>query len=237
MNSLHAPTQRDLFSNGDPLVGLRVRLDRDIDHRQPCHENIVELCAGPGPHAYGLLCAACGRHRGWLPKTAATFIAEAIRVHGVPREPLIYRDQSSAAVAGADGGSNASAPQEEQIMLMTKYAGSRFIDLDDVSEGPFKQEIVEVVLGQYDKPVLKFKSGLQFSVNVTNCGTLIEAFGEDSDSWLGETIELYKGQLKFKGEPKDGVLVRPITRPAGVEKRKVVPKKPKHGDMDDEITL
>src|SRR6266511_4582255 len=120
-------------------------------------------------------------------------------------------------------------------MLMTKYAGSRFIDLDDVSDGPFKQEIVEVAIGKYDKPVLKFRNGLQFSVNVTNVGTLIEAFGEESDDWIGETIELYKGQLKFKGEPKDSVLVRPIMRPAGVEKKKVAPKKPKYGDLDDDI--
>ena len=47
-------------------------------------------------------------------------------------------------------------------MLMTKYAGSRFIDLDDVSDGPFKQVIDEVTIGQFDKPVLKFRSGLQF---------------------------------------------------------------------------
>jgi hypothetical protein len=100
-----------------------------------------------------------------------------------------------------------------------------------VSDGPFKQVIDEVTIGQFDKPVLKFRSGLQFSANVTNVGTLIEAFGEDSDDWLGQTIELYKGQLKYKGETKDGVLVRPT----GVDKKKVTPKK--SGDLDDEISF
>lgn len=114
-------------------------------------------------------------------------------------------------------------------MLMTKYAGSRFIDLDDVSDGPFKQVIDEVAIGKFDKPVLKFRSGLQFSANVTNVGKLIEAFGEDSDDWLGQTIELYKGPLKYKGEIQDGVLVRPT----GIEKKEAAPKK--SGDMDDEI--
>ncbi len=46
MSSLHAPTQPDLFGTKDPLIGLRVRLDRDIDRRQPCHNNIAELCGG-----------------------------------------------------------------------------------------------------------------------------------------------------------------------------------------------
>src|SRR6266511_2393672 len=135
MRSLHAPIQGDLFGSADPLIGLHVQLDRAVDHRQPCHDNIVELCTGPGPHAYGLRCSACGRHRGWLPKAAVAFIREIIRTVGVPDGPLIYRDQGSA-VVGADGRNNASAPQKETIMDMSKYAGSSFLGLDDVKDGP-----------------------------------------------------------------------------------------------------
>jgi hypothetical protein len=92
--TVHVPHQRDLFDTDDPLIGLHVQLDRDIDRRQPCHDNIAEICSGCGPHAYALLCATCGQFRGWLPKAAATFIAEAIRVDGIPDTPLIYRDAS-----------------------------------------------------------------------------------------------------------------------------------------------
>jgi hypothetical protein len=105
----HTPRQLDFFGSDDQWIGLRVQIDRDIDRLQPCHNNICEIAAGRGPHGHALLCEVCGRFRGWLPKTAAVFLTEIIRVCGVPDKPLIYRDQSSA-VAGADGRNDASAP-------------------------------------------------------------------------------------------------------------------------------
>jgi hypothetical protein len=122
-------------------------------------------------------------------------------------------------------------------MLMSQYAGSRFVDLDDVNDGgPFQQTIAEVSIGNYGKPVIKFSNGRQLSVNVTNCGTLIEAFGEDSKDWIGETIEVYAGETKFKGEPTPSVLVRAIQRAPGEKKKPPKPKK-LSTDMDDEIAF
>src|SRR5262245_39429489 len=86
----YLPRQGDLFGFPDSLIGLHVRLDRS----DTCHGDIAEITPGSGPHGHGLVCAVCGRHRGWLPGAAADFIAETIRVFGVPREPLIYRDTS-----------------------------------------------------------------------------------------------------------------------------------------------
>ena len=97
--NLHAPTQSDLFGTDDSLIGLRVRLDRDVDRRQPCCANVAELAVGRGPHAYELLCAAFGSQPRWRPHAAVEFILEIIRTIGVPDEPLIYRDQSSPAIA------------------------------------------------------------------------------------------------------------------------------------------
>jgi hypothetical protein len=94
-----APPQGDLFGVADPLIGLRVKLDREIDRCQPCHDNVAELCAGRGPHAYALFCITCGRFRGWLPLAAANFIKETIRVSGVPRKPLIYRSAERSAAS------------------------------------------------------------------------------------------------------------------------------------------
>jgi hypothetical protein len=93
--TIRTPRQRDLFgeSDNDPLVGLRVKLDRAIDRRQPCHDDVCEIAAGHGPHnKYGLLCTVCGQFRGWLPQAAAGFLRATIREFGVPDVPLIWRD-------------------------------------------------------------------------------------------------------------------------------------------------
>jgi hypothetical protein len=56
--SAHArvPLQGDFFlaPADDPLLGVQVHLEREIDHRRPCHGNFAEICAGRGPHAYAL---------------------------------------------------------------------------------------------------------------------------------------------------------------------------------------
>jgi hypothetical protein len=92
--SVHIPTQSDFFNTAEdgPLIGLRVQLNRAIDRRAPCHDNVVEVCSGKGPHGHALLCEACGKFRGWLPKAAASFITETIRKFGVPSEPLKWGD-------------------------------------------------------------------------------------------------------------------------------------------------
>ena len=92
--AVHIPTQPDLFNTtkDDPLIGLRIRLDREVDRHQPCHDNTVEVCSGKGPHGHALLCEACGKFRGWLPKAAASFIAETIQKFGVPSEPMKWGD-------------------------------------------------------------------------------------------------------------------------------------------------
>jgi hypothetical protein len=91
--TVHPPRQRDLFStSNDPSIGLRVKLERAVDQQNSCHDNVAEICMGRGPHGHALLCATCGQFRGWLPKTAAAFIAEAIRVTGIPDGPLTWRD-------------------------------------------------------------------------------------------------------------------------------------------------
>jgi hypothetical protein len=235
--SIHIPTQPDLFNiaEDDPLIGLRMRLDRAVDQRAPCHDNVVEVCSGKGPHGHALLCEACGKFRGWLPKAAAAaFIHKAIRMIGVPDEPLIYRDQSST-VVGADGEINAIAPKRSPIMDMSKYAGSSFLGLDDVQDGPVRGHIAHIEEGQFGRPVITFENGLKFSLNVTNTVTLLKAFGSESDDLLGEQIELFAGETTYNNEAKPSVLVRAIAREPGVEKKKVTPKRKPGGDMDDEV--
>lgn len=90
------PHQRDLFAaaSNDPLVGLRIKLDRGVDQRKPCHDNICEIATARPPHGHALLCATCGQFRGWLPKRAAVFGREIIAKFGTPTAPLTWRDQA-----------------------------------------------------------------------------------------------------------------------------------------------
>jgi len=112
---------------------------------------------------------------------------------------------------------------------MRKYASSRFLKLDDVSDGPRQETIVEVTDGKWDKPVLKFESGAQFSLNKVNTGDMIAAYGDESDGWIGVTIELFAGETKYGGDSTDTVRIRPVTPPT--------PKSSGQAELDDEISF
>jgi hypothetical protein len=55
----------------EPLLGLHLKLDRYTDRLRPCCDNIAVVTPGVGPHAHGLRCEGCERHRGWLPRAGA----------------------------------------------------------------------------------------------------------------------------------------------------------------------
>jgi hypothetical protein len=230
--TIHVPTQPDLFGSDDPLIGLKIHFDREIDQHQPCHDNLTEISGGRGPHCYALLCAACGRHRGWLPKQATDFIKESIRVAGVPRGPLIYRDATNAkATAGAAGLSDASAPREgEEDMDMSKYSGAAFLKVGEVKDnGPMRVVIAEILLGKYGKPDVSFSDGCKLSLNATNNKILCHAYGTESEDWIGKEIELFVGDIDYQGKPQEAILVRPITPSVPLEQQ----PKPKHKKRDD----
>jgi hypothetical protein len=42
-----------------PAIGMRVKLDRDIDRARPCHDNLAILHPGKPPHSAELRCATC----------------------------------------------------------------------------------------------------------------------------------------------------------------------------------
>jgi hypothetical protein len=80
----------DLF--GTPtLVGLTVKLDRPVDRERPCCHNVCTIGAGKGPHAGELICASCGRHRGWLSKPTAQWIEHVVTRFGAPTTPIVVR--------------------------------------------------------------------------------------------------------------------------------------------------
>lgn len=98
-------------------------------------------------------------------------------------------------------------------MDMRKY-GSIFLKPDNVRDGPLLDRIVNV-FEKYNCPVLELESGDQFSVNNSNTRILGKAYGWDSDSWIGQTIELSLGYYTDKRgeqpEEKETVVIRPIS--------------------------
>jgi hypothetical protein len=115
-------------------------------------------------------------------------------------------------------------------MDMRKYSGAAFINVNDVRNGPLQMQIAAVREGQYGKPDLVFESGEVFSVNSTNNRILMRAYGAKSDDWVRKVIELALGTVKFQGESKDTVIVRPLSPPTAVA------NKAEHGgEADDEI--
>jgi hypothetical protein len=85
--------QLDLFiaEPASPILGLHVKIDRPIDRDRPCCENVCAIGPAKGPHAGELICADCGRHRGWLSKTTARWIEDVISRFGAPTTPIVVR--------------------------------------------------------------------------------------------------------------------------------------------------
>jgi hypothetical protein len=76
---------------------------------------------------------------------------------------------------------------------MRQYA-STYVKPDNVREGPIQTRIVNVFVSErLGRPVLELETGSQFTVNETNCNALIQAWGHDSDTWIGKDVELSLG--------------------------------------------
>jgi hypothetical protein len=52
------------------------------------------VCRGNGPHAAELKCQGCGRHRGWLAKSAMNFLNELAGRFGAPSTPIVLSDRT-----------------------------------------------------------------------------------------------------------------------------------------------
>ena len=124
-------------------------------------------------------------------------------------------------------------------MDASRFAGSGFLGLDDVKDGPIRAEIDAVEEGGYKKLVLTFTNGLRFSLNITNTTEMIKAFGSETNDWLGECVELHEGEAPYQDKMVPSVRVTPLMRAAGEEKKPPKPKPKgengKRGDLDDEI--
>jgi hypothetical protein len=117
---------------------------------------------------------------------------------------------------------------------MSRYASASFIKADDLTDGPEQKVITEIGEGRYEKPVATFEDGSKLSLNGTNVTTLIRAFGNNDEDWIGQRIELYVGTLRYNGVDNAAVLVRALN-PLPAAARTPPKPQPPRDDPDDEI--
>jgi hypothetical protein len=98
-------------------------------------------------------------------------------------------------------------------MDMRRYMSARYLKPADVEACPIRATITKVEEGKYEKPDITLDNGNKLSINGTNVGTLVAAYGEKDTDWIGQKIELYLGELKVKGAMQAAILVRPISPP------------------------
>jgi hypothetical protein len=126
------------------------------------------------------------------------------------------------------------AKERKHKMDMSKYAGSSFIKVDDLVGGPVQKVIASIEEGRYEKPVVTFEDGSKLSLNGTNVGTLIRAFGKNAEDWIGQRIEIYAGTLRYNGNDNPAVLVRALDVLPTAARTPPKPQPPRD-DLDDAI--
>jgi hypothetical protein len=138
--------------------------------------------------------------------------------------------------------------RRNEVVTMTnlrKYAGSRYLKLEDLLDKPPLRErigLVKIEDGKYgERVVLIFEpSGHMLSLNKTSVGNLLRDFGEDDADWLGKLVEVYAGEVTTKDGTTDTILVCGVTDvPADTaittKAKATKTKAAKSADMDDEI--
>lgn len=85
------------------------------------------------------------------------------------------------------------------------------------------------------KPVLAFRNtALKLVLNRTNAESIADLYGEETDAWIGQAVELYPARVPFKGKQVDAIRIRPPSRrPAVGSQRPTLPAEELAGPDDD----
>ena len=130
-------------------------------------------------------------------------------------------------------------------MRMSGYV-KKFLKVADLMDGPIVSHIARVAEGAYGKPDMQLETGETLSLNVTNLVTLIKAFGDDSDLWAGQKIELHLGETEYQGKMVATVMVRPLSGVIDEAARRDIieannkidgDKRTRNSDMNDDIPV
>jgi hypothetical protein len=124
---------------------------------------------------------------------------------------------------------------------LRKYAsGGKYIKLEELLDQPPLREQIAVVKiedGKFgERVVLVFdQSGRMLSLNKTSVGNLMRDFGEESDNWQGQFVEIYAGEVDTPSGKADAVLVRAAEASPPAAKPVPPPKASGGAPYDDEI--
>ena len=116
-------------------------------------------------------------------------------------------------------------------MKTTDLFPSKYVKASDLEGGPKTVVIRELLVEEIGQGKSAEPKGvLYFSdfdkgmvLNVTNCRTIEDGYGTETDAWPGKSIELFSTKVDFKGDRVDAVRVR-------------IPKEPSAGELLDEPT-
>jgi hypothetical protein len=99
------------------------------------------------------------------------------------------------------------------------YAGTHFKAID-LGGRAHQVQIIDVTSETFDdgeKLVLHFTGrGKTLVCNKTNSAIIAASYGDETDNWIGKTIELYPDKVNFQGQLVDAIRVRIPVPPATV---------------------
>jgi hypothetical protein len=139
-----------------------------------------------------------------------------------PSSPHPRQDASSLWPARGET-SEPEAPGDSE-MDMSKFSGDAYLKVEDIRvSGPVRVAIETITEGTFDKPVANLSDGSALQLNISNTRTLVRTWGKNSEDWLGREIELAIGQVEFKGELTDSIVVSPVSAAIPIGERKAPP--------------
>jgi len=98
-------------------------------------------------------------------------------------------------------------------MKMHELFPKKYLEGAEIKDKPILVTITEGKLEEMNdggyKPVLYFRTGKPIVLNRTNGDTIAQAYGDDSDQWIGKKIILYfEPNVSYGGKRTGGIRVR-----------------------------
>lgn len=105
------------------------------------------------------------------------------------------------------------------MRISETYTGNYFRASDFNQPRTFVVEAVSSVsFDDSQKPVVHlFGEKQRLALNKSNAFTLADAFGDETDGWIGKQIQVFAAPTFYQGKPVKGICVQPVTSPEGVE--------------------
>jgi len=101
------------------------------------------------------------------------------------------------------------------------FFSGNFLKAEDCKGGEICEILDEGEITELTNPEGKVKSVMNFQVsfgesektftpNKSNGNTLVEAFGEDTKSWVGKRFKISLAKVRVFGKLKDSIVVEPL---------------------------